>query len=246
MREPTSTLSVSAADPAALHQARQQLRKAIAGQLEQWLLALLAEPVSRTYTYDAAAIGRRALLNTALSWLADLDLRHHELAWDRFVSAGSMTDELAALTTLVHASAVHAGDALSRFEARWAGEALVMDQWFAVQATLPSVAALGRVSTLMQHPGYDRTTPNRVRSLVGQLANMNPVAFHAPSGLGYEMFCAEVAVLEHHERMDGSGYPRGLGADAIALETRIITTADIFDAINAERPYHPATPVART
>ncbi|MFP5429358.1 MAG: aminopeptidase N, partial [Gammaproteobacteria bacterium] len=96
---------VSATDPEALHLARQQLRKAIAGQLEQWLLALLAEPVPQTYTYDAAAIGRRALLNTALSWLADLDLRHHELAWDRFVSAGSMTDELAALTTLVHAGA---------------------------------------------------------------------------------------------------------------------------------------------
>ncbi len=50
----------------------------------------------------------------------------------------------------------------------------------------------------------------------------------------------------HHERLDGAGYPRGLAANAIALETRIITVADIFDAISAERPYHPPTPVERT
>lgn len=50
----------------------------------------------------------------------------------------------------------------------------------------------------------------------------------------------------HHERLDGGGYPRGLTAEAISLETRIITTADIFDAITAERPYRGAIPVPRT
>jgi HD-GYP domain-containing protein (c-di-GMP phosphodiesterase class II) len=47
----------------------------------------------------------------------------------------------------------------------------------------------------------------------------------------------------HHERLDGSGYPRGLTADDISLDTRIITTADIFDAITAERPYRGAIPI---
>lgn len=47
----------------------------------------------------------------------------------------------------------------------------------------------------------------------------------------------------HHERLDGGGYPRGLTAEHISLETRIITTADIFDAITAERPYRGAIPV---
>jgi HD-GYP domain-containing protein (c-di-GMP phosphodiesterase class II) len=49
----------------------------------------------------------------------------------------------------------------------------------------------------------------------------------------------------HHERLDGGGYPRGLGADDISLETRIITTADIFDAITAERPYRGAIPLPK-
>lgn len=50
----------------------------------------------------------------------------------------------------------------------------------------------------------------------------------------------------HHERLDGAGYPKGLGAEQITLETRIITVADIFDAITAERPYRGAIPVPRT
>jgi HD-GYP domain-containing protein (c-di-GMP phosphodiesterase class II) len=49
----------------------------------------------------------------------------------------------------------------------------------------------------------------------------------------------------HHERLDGKGYPRGLVGDAIVLETRIITVADIFDALTADRPYRAAMPVSR-
>jgi len=56
---------------------------------------------------------------------------------------------------------------------------------------------------------------------------------------------AQVAAA-HHERLDGKGYPLGLRADKINLETRIITTADIFDAITADRPYRKAVPVPRT
>jgi putative nucleotidyltransferase with HDIG domain len=49
----------------------------------------------------------------------------------------------------------------------------------------------------------------------------------------------------HHERLDGKGYPRGLKGDEIGLETRIVTAADIFDALTAERPYRAAMPIPR-
>ncbi|MGS0743962.1 HD-GYP domain-containing protein [Glaciimonas sp. GG7] len=49
----------------------------------------------------------------------------------------------------------------------------------------------------------------------------------------------------HHEKLDGGGYPRGLMAEDISIETRIITTADIFDAITADRPYRGPIPVPR-
>ena len=49
----------------------------------------------------------------------------------------------------------------------------------------------------------------------------------------------------HHERLDGRGYPRGLGADAIEPETRIVSVADVFDALTADRPYRAAMPVPK-
>lgn len=47
-------------------------------------------------------------------------------------------------------------------------------------------------------------------------------------------------VLQHHERLDGSGYPQGLAGDAILLDARIIAVADVVEAITSFRPYRPA------
>ncbi len=49
----------------------------------------------------------------------------------------------------------------------------------------------------------------------------------------------------HHEKLDGTGYPRGLKGDQISFETRIVSTADVFDALTADRPYRAAMPVAK-
>jgi putative nucleotidyltransferase with HDIG domain len=49
----------------------------------------------------------------------------------------------------------------------------------------------------------------------------------------------------HHEKLDGRGYPDGLTAGRISMETRIVTMADIFDALTAERPYRAAMPLAK-
>jgi HD-GYP domain-containing protein (c-di-GMP phosphodiesterase class II) len=59
------------------------------------------------------------------------------------------------------------------------------------------------------------------------------------------VFAAETEVAKsHHERIDGRGYPVGLHGTAISLETRIVTVADIFDALTAERPYRAAMNIA--
>jgi HD-GYP domain-containing protein (c-di-GMP phosphodiesterase class II) len=50
----------------------------------------------------------------------------------------------------------------------------------------------------------------------------------------------------HHEKLDGRGYPRGVTGDAIPIQTRMMTIADIFDALTAaDRPYKPAIAPAR-
>jgi len=46
-----------------------------------------------------------------------------------------------------------------------------------------------------------------------------------------------LAVLYHHERLDGSGYPYGLRAEAIPIEARIVAVADTYDALTSDRPY---------
>lgn len=52
-------------------------------------------------------------------------------------------------------------------------------------------------------------------------------------------------IRHHHEKLDGSGYPDGLKGDQISLEVRVLTVADIFQALVSVRPYKPAFPAAK-
>ena len=64
------------------------------------------------------------------------------------------------------------------------------------------------------------------------------------AGSGQELLeLAATIALTHHERVDGSGYPRGLRGDEIPIEGRIAAVADVFDALTIDRVYQPARPV---
>jgi putative two-component system response regulator len=65
---------------------------------------------------------------------------------------------------------------------------------------------------------------------------------NSPSEL---MRVGEIVALTHHERWDGSGYPRGLHGEEIPLAGRICSVADVFDAMTTLRPYRPAIPVEK-
>jgi PAS domain S-box-containing protein/putative nucleotidyltransferase with HDIG domain len=68
------------------------------------------------------------------------------------------------------------------------------------------------------------------------------VGYEIISGVDFPWPVAEM-VLQHHERLDGSGYPEGLKADDIILEARILAVADVVEAIINHRPYRPALKV---
>lgn len=57
---------------------------------------------------------------------------------------------------------------------------------------------------------------------------------------------AERIALCHHERWDGTGYPRGLQGEAIPVEARVVAVADVFDALTHDRPYRSAWPLKDT
>ena len=85
--------------------------------------------------------------------------------------------------------------ALQDFERRWRDDALVMDKWFAMQACVPGATTVERVRQLMEHPAFSLTNPNKVRSLLGAFAMMNPTGFHASSGAGYRLHADQVIAL---------------------------------------------------
>lgn len=62
----------------------------------------------------------------------------------------------------------------------------------------------------------------------------------------HDMREVPLIAAQHHERMDGKGYPNGLGADQILLGARIVAAADVFDALTAPRYYKPAYPLGKT
>lgn len=112
-------------------------------------------------------------------------------------------------------------------------------RWLRRGALLHDVGKLGVSNAVLDKPGaLDAQEWEQVRAH----------ARHTEAILSRIGAFAELARVSgaHHERLDGGGYPRGLSGDAISLETRIITVADIFDAISAERPYRGAVPVPQT
>ncbi len=112
-------------------------------------------------------------------------------------------------------------------------------QWLKRGALLHDVGKLGVSNSILDKPGkLDDAEWEAVKRH----------ASYTGSILGRIKAFDELARVSsaHHERLDGKGYPLGLTAEDISLETRIITTADIFDAITAERPYRGATPLQKT
>lgn len=112
-------------------------------------------------------------------------------------------------------------------------------KWLERTALLHDIGKLGVSNTILDKPGgltkaeYAQVKEHPVLSeqVLSRVAAFRPMA--------------EVAVA-HHERLDGKGYPRGTGAENLTLDMRILSVADIFDALSADRPYRKALPLTQT
>ena len=88
--------------------------------------------------------------------------------------------------------------------------------------------------------------PAEILNRPGKLSAPEYAIIRCHPEVGHEILCGiefpwPIAdmVCQHHERMDGTGYPKGLSGMDICLEARIIAVADVFDAIISHRPYRP-------
>jgi len=185
-------------DPDAIHSARVRLRKDIAASLRKEFLATYHAQATRgTYSPDAQSAGRRALRNLCLGYLLELnDAEVRSLAMAQFDQADNMTDAMAAFSALANTDCPERSVTLERFYAKWSSEPLVLDKWFAVQATSRLPDTLAQVRKLLQHPAFDLKNPNRVRSVIGSFAHGNQVRFHAAGGAGYAFVAEQIIALD--------------------------------------------------
>lgn len=119
------------------------------------------------------------------------------------------------------------------------GVPLARRRWLKRGALLHDVGKLGVSNSILDKPG--KLDADEWEAVKRHAAYSESIM----SRIGIFKELAAVSGA-HHERLDGGGYPKGLKGEQITLETRIITVADIYDAITAERPYRGAIPVPET
>ena len=184
------------ADPGAIHAEREALKAWLGRELRDALEALHDRACAVPYSRDAAARGARKLKTQALVYLAAADpARTAGRAFAQYRAADCMTDRQGALMVLCSLDAPERAEALTDFHQRHAGNALVIDKWFTLQAGSLHRDVLDHVQALGRHPEFTLSNPNRVRALYMAMA-VNPKAFHAASGEGYRTIADLILALD--------------------------------------------------
>ncbi len=172
-------------DPHAIHSARERLRVEIGRELAGDLAAAQRQSGKAGDDLGADAKGARRLRTIALNLLAAADPANGaQLAKSQFDSADNMTDRQGALVVLSSLDAPEREEALSAFYDRYEDDPLVIDKWFAVQASSQRPDTVAAVEQLAKHAKFNPANPNRLRSIAGTFG-MNQWAFHDASGRGY-------------------------------------------------------------
>ena len=186
----------AAADPGAIHAARETLKAELGRSLEAELTALYKRAAAVPYSLSAEARGARKLKTQALVLLAGaVPVTAARLAAAQFDAADNMTDRQGALMVLCGLETSLRAEKLAAFHERFADNPLVIDKWFSLQAGSLHPGVLDHVRALAAHPDFTMANPNRVRALYMAMA-VNPGAFHDPSGAGYRIIADLILALD--------------------------------------------------
>ena len=179
------------ANPAALADARRTWRSALARHkgLKAFVDETLAQPSPTPFEPSAEQAGIRALRSAFVVLVASQGKSSLRRLSRLYKAASNMTEQLSTLQSIIAAGGSDQ-PTVAAFYKQWKGSPLVIDKWFRVQAIEASSAA--EVKTLMEHPDFELSNPNRVRSVAGAFSVANLAGFHAADGSGYELLAGVV------------------------------------------------------
>ncbi len=199
------------ADPAAIHAEREGLKGWLGHRLAERLGALHDAAGRMPYSLDPAARGARKLKTQALIYLAagcpDEAATRAAL---QYRCADNMTDRQGALMVLCGLETPARAELLDDFHKRFAGNELVIDKWFSLQAGSLHPDVLDHVSALARHRDFTLINPNRVRALYMALA-ANPHGFHAAGGEAYRMIADLILALDPMNAQTAARFVAPLG-----------------------------------
>jgi aminopeptidase N len=194
--EPVLSEGLREVDLDGLMAGRAALRRGLATAFKDLLLETYHGAASDApYAPDMAQIAQRRLRNGCLDLLMALETPQvARLGMAQLTGATNMTDQFAALTSLSHLDLPEREAAFGWFYERWVHHKIAIDKWFNAQALSRAPGAAARIVALCRHPGLGDNDMARAVLFYGGFFRQNRVAFHDPSGAGYD--CLAERLLE--------------------------------------------------
>ena len=190
-------------DPPALFGALLALQQRFGAALAVPLAAALERCTPQWSLAWPAGNGDRLLTGTVWSWRVAAADSQVAAAAAAAVQGPSMTLARAGLRALQCHPIAERQQAVEAFYQRWQHKPVILDAWFALEASAPFADGLERVARLLEHPRFDPAAPNSVRAVLGGLAG-NAAVFHAADGSGYRFMAARIADLDQRNPITAS------------------------------------------
>jgi len=185
-------------DPDSLYFAIQFVRNRIGEELKEILLQTYQSNNDEEFSISSKSMGRRSLKNICLYYLMTPvcdDKEILNICLSQYHHGSTMTDVIVALRLIACCDRSIRQEIVEDFYRRFKNDPLVIDKWFAVQASAERPGCLDTVKNLMDHSAFSIKNPNKVRSLIGTFANNNHKRFHEKNGAGYRFLTDQIISL---------------------------------------------------
>lgn len=232
---------------------RDELMQFLADELiQKWEDLYVQHPPEESYVTTREAVNRRTTRHAALAYLRrGMGNKHPQsignLLRDNFAGADNLTDRLANFNQLLELPEEVKDikrEVINDFYTQFEHEAFVVNNWFSCQIMCSLPGAIDRVKKLEQHTAFNKTNPNRVRSVYGAFTS-NYKNFHDLSGNGYQYLAEKIVELETTNpqlsarlatvltRWSRFGAKRrALMQDALRTIARTMQSKDLSDVVN--------------